>query len=62
MEKLLLKLEKLNRVQKELMRQMSLEKCTDILSVIRSKALAESIIELEIKIEVLKDVIILYNK
>ena len=37
---------------------MSKEKCKDIHSVLRSKVLAEGILELEIRMEVLQDVIV----
>jgi len=57
MEKLLDKLEKLKIRQNKLMKLMSKEKCQDIHSVLRSKDLAESIIELEIRKEVLMDAI-----
>jgi hypothetical protein len=55
MEKLLRKLEKLKNRQSELMKLMAKEKYQDIASVLRSKDLAESIIELEIRKEVLVD-------
>jgi hypothetical protein len=58
MEKLITQVQKLKNKQDELMTQMSKEKCKDIHSVLRSKALAESIIELEVKLEVLKDAIV----
>jgi seryl-tRNA synthetase len=58
MEKLITQVQKLKNKQNELMTQMSKEKCKDIHSVLRSKALAESIIELEVKLEVLKDAIV----
>jgi hypothetical protein len=58
MEKLIIQVQKLKSKQDELMTQMSKEKCKDIHSVLRSKALAESIIELEVKLEVLKDAIV----
>jgi len=58
MEKLIAQVQKLKNKQNELMTQMSKEKCKDIHSVLRSKALAESIIELEVKLEVLKDAIV----
>jgi hypothetical protein len=58
MEKLIIQVQKIKNKQSELMTQMSKEKCKDIHSVLRSKALAESIIELEVKLEVLKDAIV----
>jgi hypothetical protein len=58
MEKLITQVQKLKNKQDELMTQMSKEKCKDIHSVLRSKALAESIIELEVKLEVLRDAIV----
>ena len=58
MEKLLIKLQKLKNKQSELMILISKEKCEDIRSVLRVKSLCESIIELEIKMEVLKDSIV----
>jgi hypothetical protein len=58
MEKLITQVQKLKNKQGELMTQMSKEKCKDIHSVLRSKALAESIIELEVKLEVLRDAIV----
>jgi len=43
------KLEKISSKQKGLMFEMNKEKCDDIHSVLRSKQLAENIIELEVK-------------
>lgn len=51
------KLEKINNEQKALMIKMSTEKCDDIHSVLRSKSLAESIIELEVKKRLLIELI-----
>jgi hypothetical protein len=53
MEKLLKLLQENHLKQKELMKKMSKEDCNDIHSVLRSKQLAESIIELEVKRELL---------
>jgi hypothetical protein len=58
MESLLLEFQIFKSKQKELMTQMSKEKCKDIHSVLRSKVLAEGILELEIRMEVLQDVIV----
>lgn len=58
MEKLLIKFQNLKNKQNELMILMSKEKCKDIHSVLRSKAFAEDIIELEVKMEVLKDAVV----
>lgn len=58
MEKLLEKMETLNKKQKSLMEKMAIETCNDIHSVLRSKQLAESVIELEIKKEVLTEAIL----
>jgi len=58
MEKLLIKLQKLRNKQSELMTLMSKEKCKDIHSVLRAKGFSKSIIELEVKMEVLKDAIV----
>ena len=57
MEKLLNKLELIKIRQNDLMEVMAKEKCLDIHSVLRSKDLAESIIELEIRKKVLIDAI-----
>lgn len=51
------KLEKINNKQKALMFEMSKEKCDDIHSVLRSKQFAENIIELEVKKELLIELI-----
>jgi hypothetical protein len=58
MEKLLIKFEGFDKKQKELMKEMSKEKCDDIHSVLRSKTLADAIIELEVKKEILKDAVV----
>ena len=42
-------LQKIIHTQKELMLEMAAEPCDDIHSVLRSKQLADSVIELEIK-------------
>ena len=49
------KLQQVNVKQKELMLTMSKEKCDDIHSVLRSKQLAENILQLEVQ----KDLLIL---
>ena len=46
-------LEKLNKKQKDLMKQMGKEKCDDIDSVLIARNLADGIIELEIKMNLL---------
>ncbi len=51
------KLEKINNKQKVLMTEMSKEKCDDIHSVLRMKQLAENIIELEVKKQLLIELI-----
>jgi len=53
MEKLIEKLKTLQDRQKELMSMMSEEKYDNFISVLRAKGYADSIIELEAKIEVL---------
>jgi tRNA(Ile)-lysidine synthase TilS/MesJ len=57
MEKLIEKLKTLQDRQKELMSMMSEEKYDNFISVLRAKGYADSIIELEAKIEVLMDAI-----
>jgi hypothetical protein len=57
MEKLITKLKTLQDRQKELMSMMSEEKYDNFISVLRAKGYADSIIELEAKIEVLMDAI-----
>lgn len=59
MDKLLIKLQNLVTKQKVAMTKMSKEKCDDIHSVLRSKDLAMYIIELETKIDTLREVIVL---
>lgn len=61
MKKLLLKLQSLNTLQKEQMIAISKERCDDIHSIRRIKGLAESILELEVRIDTLKDVIVKIN-
>ncbi len=61
MEKLLIRFENFNKKQKKLMKEMSKEKCNDIHSVFRSKTLANAIIELELKKEVLKEAIVTFS-
>ena len=61
MEKLLNKFQSLKDKQNELMILMSKEDCKDIHSVLRAKSYADGIIELEIKIEILKDIIVEYS-
>jgi hypothetical protein len=54
---MLLELDKINKKQIVLMNEMKNETCDDIHSIIRSKQFAESIIELEIKKQLLIDLI-----
>lgn len=58
MDKVVRILRTFQSTQTDLMKQMSEEKCDDIHSVLRAKDLASSIIELQIRIELLKDLII----
>jgi hypothetical protein len=58
MKKLVSKIQSLKEKQKSMMDLMSKEKCKDINSVLRSKQYAESIIELEIKIQILLDAVV----
>lgn len=58
MKKLLHQLNEINKKQKELMTEMSKEKCDDIHSVLRAKNFAENIIHLELQINLLKDTIV----
>ena len=51
------KLSEINKHQNDLMKKMSKEKCDDIFSVLRSKDYANSIIELEVKKELLIDLL-----
>jgi hypothetical protein len=58
MEKLIEKLQSLKDKQKGYMIAMSKEKFDDINSILRVKGYAEIIIELEVRIETLKDAIV----
>jgi len=51
------KLKEVNKHQNALMKKMSKEKCDSIFSVLRSKDYANSIIELEVKKELLIDLL-----
>lgn len=51
------KLETINNKQKSLMYEMAKEKCDDIHSVLRSKQYADNIIELEVKKQLLIELI-----
>ena len=51
------KLKEVNKHQNTLMKKMSKEKCDSIFSVLRSKDYANSIIELEVKKELLIDLL-----
>jgi hypothetical protein len=58
MEKLLKQLQDIRDNQKDLMLKMSKENYNDIHSVLRSKGYADGIIEMEVKIQILTDVIV----
>ena len=58
MEKITEQLNIINRKQKSLMNEMSKEKLDDIHSVLRSKNLADSIIELEVSKNTLIELIV----
>lgn len=58
---LLLKLQSLSTLQNEQMKAISKERCDDIHSIRRIKGLAESILELEVRIDTLKDAIVTIN-
>jgi len=57
MKEILIKAETIKNKQNELMSLMAKEKCDDIHSVFRSKAFAESIIELEVELNLIRDII-----